>query len=88
MSELTLLADADERGRRYLAETAQRRVFPDAEALAALTRFDEVLPQQGYSPESTLALLDAGRFTRYHCFQWPKLFRLCYRGFITGCRRL
>ncbi len=27
MSELTLLADADERGRRYLAETAQRRVF-------------------------------------------------------------
>ncbi|GKW21113.1 hypothetical protein PEC302107_28420 [Pectobacterium araliae] len=30
MSELTLLADADERGRRYLAETAQSRVFPSA----------------------------------------------------------
>ncbi|POE11751.1 aspartate aminotransferase family protein [Pectobacterium odoriferum] len=58
MSELTLLADADERGQRYLAEAAQRRVFPDADAIAALARFDETLPQQGFSPESTLALLD------------------------------
>ncbi|MCL6408759.1 aspartate aminotransferase family protein, partial [Dickeya dadantii] len=58
MSELTLLADADERGRRYLAGNAQRRVFPDADALSALARFNEALPQQGFSPEDTLTLLD------------------------------
>ncbi|WP_409161336.1 hypothetical protein [Pectobacterium sp. B2J-2] len=50
MSELTLLADADARGRRYLAESTQRRVFPDAGALAALTEGIELADRQHSSP--------------------------------------
>ena len=34
MNELNLLADANERGLRYTASIADRRVFPDAAAIA------------------------------------------------------
>jgi aromatic-L-amino-acid decarboxylase len=56
--ELTLIGDADARARAYLAGVAGRRVFPDAEALAALTTFDEALPAEGLGDAATLALLD------------------------------
>ncbi|WP_144638824.1 pyridoxal phosphate-dependent decarboxylase family protein [Bordetella genomosp. 13] len=58
MTELELLADADARGRRYVESNATRRVFPSADAIAALSAFDEPLPAQGLSTADTLALLD------------------------------
>jgi glutamate/tyrosine decarboxylase-like PLP-dependent enzyme len=58
MKERELLAEADARGLRYLEGTDTRRVFPTTEAIAALSAFDEALPQTGMSAESTLALLD------------------------------
>src|SRR5882757_3409134 len=58
MNELDLLSQADERGRAYTTTLRTRRVFPDAEALAALSAFDEPLPQEGLSDVSTLQLLD------------------------------
>ena len=58
MNERELLAEADARGLRYLEGNSTRRVFPDADAIAALSAFDEPLPQAGESAEQTLALLD------------------------------
>ena len=58
MNELKLLQDADERARRYLENTRERRVFPDSAALDGLNAFDEVLPMAGNSEQSTLRLLD------------------------------
>ena len=58
MNERDLLAEADARGLRYLEGNSTRRVFPDADAIAALSAFDEPLPQAGESAEQTLALLD------------------------------
>jgi glutamate/tyrosine decarboxylase-like PLP-dependent enzyme len=56
--ELSLLADADRRALAYVADVATRRVFPDADAIAALGRFDEPLPTAGHPDADTLALLD------------------------------
>ena len=58
MDELTLLADANERARRYLESVATRRVFPDHDALAGLEAFDEPLPDQGKPASDGLRLLD------------------------------
>ena len=58
MEELNLIADADARANAYLAGVATQRVFPDADALAALIRFDEALPDHGQGADGTLALLD------------------------------
>ncbi|SDB90972.1 pyridoxal phosphate-dependent decarboxylase family protein [Paraburkholderia lycopersici] len=58
MNELDLLGQADARGRRYTETNAHRRVFPSADAIAALAAFDEPLPEHGLSAEDTLALLD------------------------------
>lgn len=58
MNELDLLSAADARARSYSASLATRRVFPDAEALNGLARFDEALPLKGLPAEQTLALLD------------------------------
>lgn len=58
MDELLLAQNADERARRYLASVNDRRVFPDAAAINALSRFDEPLPLAGHPAEETLALLD------------------------------
>jgi glutamate/tyrosine decarboxylase-like PLP-dependent enzyme len=54
----SLLADAAQRARRYLEHLGDRRVFPDAGALAALAAFDEPLPERPCHPAETLALLD------------------------------
>ena len=58
MNERDLLAEADARGLGYLDGNATRRVFPSAEAIAALAAFDESLPESGLPAQSTLALLD------------------------------
>ncbi|MBX9860764.1 MAG: hypothetical protein K2Y20_14430 [Sphingomonas sp.] len=58
MNELDLIADADARANAYLAGVATKRVYPDANALAALVGFDEALPDQGQDADATLALLD------------------------------
>lgn len=53
-----LMQDADRRAARYLASVDERDVFPKAEALEGLARFDEPLPEDGTSELSTLELLD------------------------------
>ncbi|HMB52930.1 MAG TPA: aspartate aminotransferase family protein, partial [Thermoanaerobaculia bacterium] len=57
--ELDLQRSADRRAHDYLAGVAERRVFPDDEALAGLLRFDEPFPDQGRPGKETLSLLDA-----------------------------
>ncbi|PWC13178.1 aspartate aminotransferase family protein [Brenneria roseae subsp. americana] len=79
MDELTLLADADERGRRYTAGNGQRQVFPQAEALAALSRFDEALPRQGLPAQDTLQLLDEAGSPATSSSNGPHYF-----GFVIG----
>jgi glutamate/tyrosine decarboxylase-like PLP-dependent enzyme len=54
----TLLADAAERARRYLAGVRHRPVAPSQAAVAALASFDEPLPDEPTDPAATLALLD------------------------------
>lgn len=56
--ELALLADADARALRYVAGVDGMRVFPDENALAALTAFNEDLSRTGRDPRTTLELLD------------------------------
>jgi glutamate/tyrosine decarboxylase-like PLP-dependent enzyme len=56
-----------------------RRVFPDDEAVAALTAFDEPLPDRGAGPESTLDLLD-----RVGCPATVASAGPSYFGFVTG----
>ncbi|MFV3127799.1 pyridoxal phosphate-dependent decarboxylase family protein [Niveispirillum sp. KHB5.9] len=58
MDELALIRDADNRAASYLAGVADRRVFPDADALAALWAFQEPLPRLGRPAAETLDLLD------------------------------
>lgn len=79
MDELELLANADARGRRYTAANGQRRVFPSAEALAALAAFDEPLPERGAPAEDTLALLDDAGSPATTASNGPRYF-----GFVIG----
>lgn len=79
MDELNLLADADTRGRRYTEGNATRRVFPSAEAIAALAAFDEQLPAQGRPAEDTLALLDRAGSPATTASNGPRYF-----GFVIG----
>lgn len=79
MDELNLLADADARGRRYTEGNATRRVFPSAEAIAALAAFDEQLPAQGRPAEDTLALLDRAGSPATTASNGPRYF-----GFVIG----
>ncbi|CUH86770.1 L-2,4-diaminobutyrate decarboxylase [Phaeobacter sp. CECT 5382] len=58
MNEIELLQDADKRAVGYVAGVDSRRVFPAADAIAALTGFDEPLPAQGRPSEETVALMD------------------------------
>ncbi|QGZ65300.1 pyridoxal phosphate-dependent decarboxylase family protein [Paraburkholderia acidisoli] len=79
MDELSLLAAADARGRRYTEGNATRRVFPSPEAIAALAAFDEALPAQGRSAEDTLALLDRAGSPATTASNGPRYF-----GFVIG----
>ncbi|MFS2158565.1 aspartate aminotransferase family protein [Pseudomonas sp. Pseusp122] len=56
--EAELVQNADKRALHYLQNVEDRRVFPDASALAALSGFDEALPEVGLPAAETLALLD------------------------------
>jgi glutamate/tyrosine decarboxylase-like PLP-dependent enzyme len=56
--EVALLADADARAARYLKGVETQAVYPGGDALAALARFDEALPENGADAHATLALLD------------------------------
>lgn len=58
MSEMDVLADADERARRYVAGIGHRPVFPSDAAVENLRRFDEPLPAHGAGDTDTLRLLD------------------------------
>ena len=58
MNELELLEEADRRARHYVSGVATQRVFPPAEAIAALAAFDEALPDLGHPAADTLALMD------------------------------
>jgi glutamate/tyrosine decarboxylase-like PLP-dependent enzyme len=58
IEEASLTRSADTRALAYLETVATRRVFPDNDALAALSAFDEPLSERGVDAEETLALLD------------------------------
>lgn len=58
MNEIELLQQADLRARDYVAGVDQQRVFPTADAIAALSGFDEALPDLGLPPTQTIALMD------------------------------
>ena len=58
MNETDLMESADRRALAYLASVNDRRVFPDAPAIAGLARFDEAWPDGGRPADETLALLD------------------------------
>jgi len=55
---IDIMTDAAARGRRYLEAVNDRTVFPQAEALENLNRFDEPLPDSPTDPAEVLALLD------------------------------
>ncbi len=79
MDELELLEEADRRARRYVASVDERRVFPDASAIAGLERFDEPLPESGSSSGDTLALLDEAGSPATTASNGPRYF-----GFVIG----
>jgi glutamate/tyrosine decarboxylase-like PLP-dependent enzyme len=54
----SLLTDASTRAIRYLEALDARKVAPTAEAVAALNRLDEALPQRAGDPADTLKILD------------------------------
>ncbi len=58
MNEDQLLQEADRRARDYVAGADARRVFPTEQAIAALSGFDEPLPEQGFPASETIALMD------------------------------
>ncbi|MGH7456548.1 MAG: aspartate aminotransferase family protein, partial [bacterium] len=53
-----LLKTTAERAIGYLQKLDARRVAPSAEAVANLSRFDELLPDEPIAPEAVLQLLD------------------------------
>jgi glutamate/tyrosine decarboxylase-like PLP-dependent enzyme len=63
----------------YARTVDDRRVFPDAEALAALAAFDEPLPESGTGPADTLRLLDEVGGPATVASAGPSYF-----GFVTG----
>jgi glutamate/tyrosine decarboxylase-like PLP-dependent enzyme len=74
-----LLRDAAERAIRYTGELPERRVAPDAEALAGLERFDEPLPDGPEDPGRVLALLDEAGSPATVATAGPRFF-----GFVIG----
>jgi glutamate/tyrosine decarboxylase-like PLP-dependent enzyme len=77
--ELLLQQAADTRARRYIEGVDARRVFPDAEAVANLVRFDEDLPAAGTDPHETLRLLDEVGSPATVASNGPRYF-----GFVVG----
>jgi len=79
MDELELLANADERARKYTTTIGKRRVFPDSKALANLALFDEPLPERGVPTDEVLRLLDEAGSPATVASNDPRYF-----GFVIG----
>lgn len=74
-----LLLDAADRALRYRARLPARRVAPDADALAAVARFEEPLSDEGEPAEDTLGLLDDVGSPASMAMAGPRFF-----GFVIG----
>jgi glutamate/tyrosine decarboxylase-like PLP-dependent enzyme len=74
-----LLEDAARRAQRYLESLETRAVAPSAEAVRALARFDEPLPDAPSDPRSTLHLLDEVGSPATTAMAGPRFF-----GFVIG----
>ncbi|WP_405236390.1 pyridoxal phosphate-dependent decarboxylase family protein [Lentisalinibacter orientalis] len=74
-----LLEDASARALRYLEGLDERPVAPSAEAVAALDRFEEPLPETGSDPREVLALLDELGSPATTAMAGPRFF-----GFVIG----
>jgi glutamate/tyrosine decarboxylase-like PLP-dependent enzyme len=77
--EVSLTRSADTRALNYLETVATRRVFPDHDALAALSAFDEPLSEHGCDAQETLALLDEVGSPATVATNGPRYF-----GFVVG----
>jgi glutamate/tyrosine decarboxylase-like PLP-dependent enzyme len=74
-----LLEDAARRAQRYLESLDKRAVAPTADAVRALARFDEPLPDAPSDPRSTLRLLDEVGSPATTAMAGPRFF-----GFVIG----
>jgi len=74
-----LLQDAADRAMRYLRELPERAVAPAPEALTALERFDEPLPEHPDDPARVIALLDEAGSPATVATAGPRFF-----GFVIG----
>ena len=74
-----LMQEADRRAAEYLASVDERDVFPNAEALESLARFDEPLPIDGTPEVETLSLLDDAGTPATVTSNGPRYF-----GFVIG----
>lgn len=79
MQELQLIADVDERARKYLQGIEGRPPFPNKAARDGLTAFTETLPEQGLNPADTLRLLDTYGSPATTASNGPRYF-----GFVIG----
>src|SRR5665647_3917101 len=74
-----LLRTTADRAIRYVHALSERRVTPDASALAGLDRFDEPLPDGPDDPERVIALLDEAGSPATVASAGPRFF-----GFVVG----
>jgi glutamate/tyrosine decarboxylase-like PLP-dependent enzyme len=74
-----LLEDAARRAARYLDRLGERAVAPSTDAVAALARFDESLPDTPQDPRAVLALLDDVGSPATMAMAGPRFF-----GFVIG----
>lgn len=74
-----IMRDAAERAVRYRASLGERHVPPSPEAIAAVARFDEALPQEGRDDNETLAMLDEIGSPASVAMAGPRFF-----GFVIG----
>jgi glutamate/tyrosine decarboxylase-like PLP-dependent enzyme len=74
-----LLHDSADRAIRYLKGLPERSVAPEPQALAALERFNEVLPEHPDDPKRVLALLDEAGSPATMASAGPRFF-----GFVIG----
>lgn len=79
MTEIDLIADADERARTYLKGVGARAPFPDEQTRDGLAIFAEPLPQQGVDARETLRMLDSHGSPATVVSNGPRYF-----GFVIG----
>jgi glutamate/tyrosine decarboxylase-like PLP-dependent enzyme len=74
-----LLQETAQRAIRYVEGVDQRRVFPLADDLADLQRFDEALPEEPLDPQQVIQMLDEIGSPATVATTGPR-----YYGFVTG----